>query len=95
LVIIYLTGIGQPSVPVATGAPSPSSEPFGRVNYPSSITINGQTVPQVPYLGLAPGYPGLVQANIIVPTGLPPGDYPLVVTINGIASNSQLISIGQ
>jgi len=94
LVLIYMTGIGQPSVPVATGAPSPSTEPLGRVNYPSSITINGQTVQQVPYLGLAPGYPGLVQANIIVPN-LPPGDYPLVVTVNGIASNSELISIGQ
>ena len=94
LVIVYLTGMGQPNVPVATGAPSPSSEPFGRPSYTYSITINGQTVQQVPYLGLAPGYPGLVQANIIVPS-LPPGDYPLVVTINGVPSNSELISIGQ
>jgi uncharacterized protein (TIGR03437 family) len=94
LVILYLTGMGLPSVPVATGAPSPSTPPFGSVNYPYSITINGQPVQNVPYLGLAPGYPGLVQANIIVPS-LPPGDYPLVVTINGVASNSQVFSIGQ
>ena len=94
LVLIYLTGIGQPSVPVATGAPSPSTQPFGSANYPYSITINGQPVQQVPYLGLSPGYVGVAQANIIVPN-LPPGNYPLVVTVNGILSNSAMISIGQ
>ncbi|HLX43438.1 MAG TPA: hypothetical protein VKR43_08385 [Bryobacteraceae bacterium] len=93
LVLIYLTGIGTPSVPVATGAPSPSVEPLGRANYPYSITINGQPVTQVPYLGLSPAYVGVAQANIIVPN-MPPGDYPLVITVNGVQSNAATISIG-
>jgi uncharacterized protein (TIGR03437 family) len=94
LVLIYLTGIGQPNVPVATGAPAPSAEPFARANYPYTVTIGGQTVQQVPYLGLSPGYVGVAQVNIIVPT-MPPGSYPLVVTVNGVLSNSATISIAQ
>jgi uncharacterized protein (TIGR03437 family) len=89
-----LTGIGQPNVPVATGAPAPSAEPFARANYPYTVTIGGQTVQQVPYLGLSPGYVGVAQVNIIVPT-MPPGSYPLVVTVNGVLSNSATISIAQ
>jgi uncharacterized protein (TIGR03437 family) len=89
--VLYLTGIGIPDHPVATGAASPSVEPLARVQYPYTITINGQNV-QVYYLGMAPGYPALVQANLLIPT-LPAGDYPLVVTVNGVASNAAVISI--
>src|SRR5258706_6887648 len=91
--LMFLTGIGTPDHPVATGAGAPSAEPLARVQYPYSITINGQSV-QVFYLGLAPGYPALVQANFLVPN-LPPGDYPLVVTVNGEASNTVMFAIGR
>jgi uncharacterized protein (TIGR03437 family) len=90
--ILYLSGIGISSPPVATGAPAPSAEPFARVNYPYSITVGGQAV-NVPFFGLAPGYPALAQANIIIPN-FPAGDYPVVVTVNGVPSNSATISIG-
>ncbi len=90
--ILYLSGIGNPDHAIATGAPAPSVEPFDRVNYPASITVGGQSV-RILYLGLAPGYPALAQANIIVPA-LPPGDYPVVVTVNGVQSNSANITIG-
>src|SRR5262249_52280908 len=53
--ILYLSGIGIPDHPVATGAPAPSAEPFARVNYPYTITV-GATPVAVPYFGLAPGY---------------------------------------
>ena len=90
--ILYLSGIGIPDHAVATGAPAPSAEPFARVNYPYTITVAGQTV-QVPFLGLAPGYPALAQANIFVPN-LPAGSYPVVVRVNGVQSNSANIVIG-
>lgn len=89
--ILYLAGIGVPDHPIATGAPAPSQEPFPRVAYPSSISVGGQDV-NVLYLGLAPGYIGLAQANIFVPD-VPSGNYPVVVTVNGVASNSANISI--
>jgi uncharacterized protein (TIGR03437 family) len=89
-VILYLSGIGIPDHPVATGAAAPSMEPFARVAYPNSITVGGQSA-QILYFGLAPGYPALAQANIIVPT-LPTGDYPVTVTVNG-QSNTANISV--
>ncbi len=44
------------------------------------------------YAGPAPQTAGLGQMNIIVPT-LPPGDYPLQVTIGGVTSNTGLLAV--
>jgi adhesin/invasin len=42
---------------------------------------------------VAPGFAGLAQINAIVPAGLTPGDQPVFVTINGVSSNSGLITV--
>jgi adhesin/invasin len=47
----------------------------------------------VTYKGLAPGFAGLAQLNVIVPAGLPPGDQPVFVSLNGYASNVGLITV--
>jgi uncharacterized protein (TIGR03437 family) len=91
--LLYFSGIGVPEVTVATGEGSPAAEPLGRAKYPSTIKINGAPV-EVFYLGLAPGYPALCQANFRVPD-LPPGDYPLTITVNGEESNSVILTIGR
>ena len=44
------------------------------------------------FLGLAPGFVGLAQANILLPN-LPAGDYPLVIVVGGAMSTSAVISI--
>jgi adhesin/invasin len=90
--VLYLTGIGQAVPAVATGAGAPSVSPFAMVNYSASITLNGQPC-QVFFLGLAPGFPALAQANFQIPT-LPPGDYSLVVTVNGVSSDPVVLSVG-
>jgi len=89
--VLYLSGIGQSNPPVATGAGAPSVSPFALVNYQASITVNGQPCTIV-FMGLAPGFPALAQANFQVPN-LPPGDYPLVVTVNGQASDPVTLSV--
>lgn len=89
--LLYFSGIGVPAVSVATGAGSPSAEPLGRSKYASSIKLNGQAV-EVFYLGLAPSYPALCQANFRIPN-LPPGDYPLTITVNGEESNVAMLTI--
>ena len=41
------------------------------------------------YAGAAPGYPGLTQINIRVPGGfMPPGDQPVLVSINGASTQA-------
>jgi uncharacterized protein (TIGR03437 family) len=47
----------------------------------------------VTFTGLAPGFIGLVQMNIVVPSTLTPGVYPLSVTIDGQISNSATIAV--
>jgi adhesin/invasin len=90
-IVAYLTGIGPvlPSVP--DGAATPVS-PNSNAALPCSATIGGTTA-IVSFIGLTPGYVGLAQANIMVPSGLTSGSNPLVVTCNGQASNSAAIGV--
>ena len=53
----------------------------------------GSAAATVSFAGLAPGWVGLVQVNIVVPPGLATGTYPLTVTIDGQTSNAGNISV--
>ena len=57
----------------------------------TTATVNNQPV-QLLYAGPAPGTVGVAQINLQLPA-LPPGDYPVQVTINSVPSNSGLISV--
>jgi adhesin/invasin len=53
-----------------------------------TATIGGQTA-QVAFAGMAPGFAGLMQINIVVPEGVTPGDsVPLQIAVNGVASQA-------
>jgi uncharacterized protein (TIGR03437 family) len=89
---VYLTGIGSVDNLVASGAPA-SASPLSRPVLPFSAAIGDQEV-SIIFLGLAPGFVGLAQANLVVPD-LPAGDYLLTITVNGITSNAVFLAIGQ
>ena len=84
------TGAGPFDNPVADGVPTPSL-PLSRAALPASATIEGAHAP-IAFLGLTPGFVGLVQANIQVPK-VSAGDHPLVITIGGVRSNSALVTV--
>jgi uncharacterized protein (TIGR03437 family) len=90
-VILFVTGEGPVTPAVPDGTPAPVS-PLSIVSAPVQLTIGGKSA-QVTYQGLAPGYAGLAQINAIVPSGLMPGDQPVFITINGIPSNSGVITV--
>jgi uncharacterized protein (TIGR03437 family) len=48
----------------------------------------------VSFSGLAPGYAGLGQVNLLIPD-LRAGDHSLVVTIGGVKSNAAIVSTGR
>ncbi|HUA86604.1 MAG TPA: IPT/TIG domain-containing protein [Bryobacteraceae bacterium] len=90
VITVYLTGVGPVSNPVTDGAAAPTSPlSYASSNYSAAI---GASTATVQFLGLAPTFAGVGQANILVPS-LPTGDYPLVLTVNGIVSTSAVVSV--
>ena len=92
-IVAYLSGSGTVSPAVADGAIAPIGT-LVYLNSGSSATIGSSTA-QVAFAGLAPGFVGLVQVNIVVPSGLQTGSYSLSVTIGSETSNSATISVTQ
>jgi uncharacterized protein (TIGR03437 family) len=90
-IVAYLTGSGPVSPAVGTGAITPDTT-LVKATSSASAKI-GSADAQVQFTGLTPNFIGLVQMNIVVPSGLTPGDYPLTVTINGETSNSANVSV--
>jgi uncharacterized protein (TIGR03437 family) len=89
-VVLYLTGQGLVDRPVATGAEagaSPLSLPLAAVR----ATLGGKTA-EVSFAGLAPGFVGLLQVNLLVPD-IPGGEQALEVTVGDVAANSTVLSV--
>jgi uncharacterized protein (TIGR03437 family) len=90
-VTVYLTGQGEVTNPVATGAAAPDS-PFSIPVAPAVARIGGQPA-QIAFVGLAPGFIGLLQMNLQIPD-VPVGEQKLEISIGNVPSNPTTISIG-
>jgi len=89
---IYCTGLGAVSNPPATGAAAPTA-PLSVTSTTPTVSIGGVPA-QVTFSGLAVGYVGLNQVNVLVPGGAPAGDaVPLILTIGGVTSNTVTIAV--
>ncbi len=90
--LIYCTGLGTTSPSVPAGTPAPSNV-LSFADNPASVTVGGKPA-EVLFTGLAPGYVGLYQVNVIVPSGIPAGNsVPVVVTVAGASSPSVTVAI--
>jgi len=45
------------------------------------------------FAGLSPGFVGLYQVNVQIPTGLPTGNVPIYFTVAGQSSDQELIAV--
>jgi uncharacterized protein (TIGR03437 family) len=88
---VYITGVGPVNQPIATNA-APPTRPVASSTLDSSATI-GNSPATVAFIGLTPGFIGLGQANLQVPRPLPGGDYPIVITLGGVASAAATITV--
>ena len=83
-IMIYLTGAGATQAPVTDGE---LAQDATNIALEAAVTIGGVTV-KPSYAGSAPGLvQGVVQINVVVPTGVSPGNaVPIEVTIGGVTS---------
>ncbi len=85
-VAVFLTGIGRPDGDIAAGTPAPAA-PLLNARGPIEAQIGALTVtPQ--FCGLAPGFAGLYQCNVPLPSGLLAGGYALRMVVRGVRSNT-------
>jgi uncharacterized protein (TIGR03437 family) len=83
VLILWGTGFGPTTPTVAAGIQVPSDKQYNC----SLVTISlGSTSPQVFGCALSPGFAGLYQVAIQVPSTMADGDYPIKATVNGTSS---------
>jgi uncharacterized protein (TIGR03437 family) len=92
-VMAYLSGSGPVNPAVADGSATPTGTLISATSK-AGATI-GSSPATVAFAGLTPGFVGLVQVNITVPSNLQTGSYPLTITIGSETSNSATISVTQ
>ena len=88
VLLFYITGEGDVTPAVTTGAPPPNSLPVSQLpapRLPLSMTVGGVAVTPV-FVGIPYGLVGATQINFTVPANVPAGDQAVVVTVGGVAS---------
>jgi uncharacterized protein (TIGR03437 family) len=89
----YLTGSGPLDHTVTDGAATPGS-PLSSATSTTAATF-GTVTAQVSFTGLTPGFVGLVQMNVVVPSTLNTQDYLLTLSIAGQKSNAATVSVSK
>ncbi len=96
---IYCEAFGQTSPPAVTGAAASSTtlEEIQNVTVTFGGGFSGNEVTATAaFAGLTPTAVGLYQVNVTIPSGVPISNMvPIVINLNGAASNSGYIAISQ
>jgi uncharacterized protein (TIGR03437 family) len=95
ILILYVTGEGDVTPTLATGATppfntNPAKYPVPR--QPLSVTIGGVPAP-VGFAGIPNGVAGVTQIDMTVPANAPLGQQPLVVTVGGVPSQTVTLTV--
>ena len=95
IVTLYITGGGNNSPAVATGAAPSADTPLTNLPKPAlavTLTVGGRTA-AIQFIGTPAGLVGVTQINYQVPSGAALGTQPVVVTVNGVASQQANLTV--
>jgi uncharacterized protein (TIGR03437 family) len=90
-IALYANGLGAVTNTPPSGDPA-SSTALSQTTQTPTVTIGGVAAP-VSFSGLAPGFAGLYQINVAVPSTIGAGLQPIVVSIGGQASKASGIAV--
>lgn len=90
VIVIYSTGLGQTTPPVATGGLAPGDPNFANTAT-ATVNIGGQDIKAI-YSFAAPGFAGLYQTAVAVPAGVS-GSVAVVLKAGATSSNSANIAV--
>src|SRR6185437_64598 len=72
-----------------SGGPLPGALPSSADSAPPGYSVSiGASAANASYVGVSPGSAGLYQVNLSVPSGLSPGNHPIILTVNGVPTPS-------
>ena len=92
-ITIYCTGLGPVTNQPANGVPALSEPSLSATLAKPAVTIGGVQATVV-FSGLAPGFVGLYQVNVLVPAEAPTGNaVPVALTIGGVTSNTVTVAV--
>lgn len=91
-VVLLLTGEGQTNPAGITGAITPTTPPYPQPIQVPTVTIGGEPAPVVFYAESPGMVAGILQLNVTIPSGVPSGDLPVVVSFG--KATSQLAADG-
>jgi uncharacterized protein (TIGR03437 family) len=89
-IMLFCTGLGAVQGSTSAGFAAPSSPPATTTVMPT-VLMDGQTA-KVAFAGLAPGFAGLYQLNIVVPSGVG-GDVVTTIKLGEAVSNEVTINV--
>jgi uncharacterized protein (TIGR03437 family) len=95
IVSLYMTGAGAVNPQVATGAAPADGTAVTSLPVPSQnvvVTVDGVPA-SIEFVGAPVGLVGVIQINFYVPTEIPDGTQPVVVTVGGEASAPAYLAV--
>jgi len=93
LVEFFANGLGPVTNQPASDQLSPGPPNLAQISPLPVVTIGGQQA-TVQFAGLAPGFIGLYQVNVYIPTGLAAGNQPITISVGGKTSPGSISYAG-
>jgi minor extracellular serine protease Vpr len=89
-IILWVNGLGPVSNQPASENPAPTAL---STTQPVTVNFGGVTATPI-FAGLAPGFPGLYQIDVAVPTSVTPGNaVPVTISVGGVTSAQATLPI--